>query len=178
MNLGRTIFYLISIVGLLGCNSKQKQKENFNAFTNTIVEIKLPIAINCKVDLPGNKPDTNLFRNFIPIGFSEAAQLKVDSNTFLFVFSKTQPTSRLLLFTTDDYGNFIDSLNLISCNIKTRIEKQIAIKIDLDLEIEIERKTDYFSYMQHGTEYIRGLDSTKTKRTVYKLNTKGKLVLL
>jgi len=160
MKNNRFIAFIIFIFSLSSCDSEKKRQEKFNEFCSSVNIIELPLTINCSFDSINNQTDTNYFRDFIPEGHAVIGQLKTDNNNVLFLFGSIGDIIYPSIFSFKANGELLDHLSLDSCKIETRIEAYYQTTISKNLNIKVTEDLKYFTYMGHGTEYIRGMDSS------------------
>ncbi len=169
------LFFLILIV-IVSCNSRNDKLTNFNKFCNQLESIKLPQKFTCSTYPEMANNDLRKFSKFIPQNFIAAGKIETIDGWHLILYHSKLDTLNSLLYSFSLTGNEIDrtSLHLSKCEVTTRLERSSNTVIGTDLSIVIIDSFKHFSFMEHGTEYIRSLDSVKVSKKYISIDDAGK----
>ena len=180
------IVYLMLTILLFTCNSDNDSSdiehhekiENFQRFNELIKCKELPLRLNCTSISSNKEQDFSPYNIFIPKGYQVFEKICSEDNFLLICFSSIQDVKPPRLFSFSSKGGIIDSLQISSCFGSAVLESSGETYIDWDGHIEIIDTSKYFTYMKHGTEYIRGLDSIVTSSRIISITETGKFKLI
>jgi hypothetical protein len=176
------------LVTLVSCNSKQTNETTttdnnlFNEFINKLPTKGLPINLSC--GLPDGPGSDNLevsdfvnYKEFIPSGQNVIFGTIGQPDKFkLIIYGQTGDDIYPTLFTYDNLGKRIDSLNLILNPCGKADEFQIPhsiVSIDLDLQITLSDTLRFIHYSDNNKDF--SVDSLKVSTVKYHINNSGQI---
>ncbi len=163
----------------MGCQLNSPSSESdpveFQSFVSELPLVDLPLSVNC--DAESTEPDDTIKQHaFIPANHHLVGRISAnkDTSSNLVLYTHNADNMFPCLFTFGPQGEKLDSLCLHdACAQETRIERHSQLKITEDLSVMVLDTSSYFSYMGHGSEYIRSIDSTAISETMFVIGDDG-----
>ncbi len=162
----------MACLALTGCATDRDG--DFRRFHNGLPELPLPLELRCGYigDLaPGN--------GFAPEGYGVAGRIAGPPGFSIVLYQSEGEAANPVLYSYDTTGQLIDSmaLHFHPCIVSTRLEHASTAVISGNLTIRMTDSTSHFSYMKHGFEYIRNLDSVSVRQRAARINITGRMVV-
>lgn len=186
MNRYQLIFPLI----VLGCTSsiehvsvgqeeskvEPTMENRFSQFLAEIPEYKFPVTMSCDYDQPTKNPELNKYEDFFPEGGNVVSKLNSEVDYALIIFDFACDYSCPTLYSYNQSGVRIDSLNLTpgQCGEDEFMKSKEWFSIDENVRIDLLDSTEHYSF----NSSLRILDSTTIETKKYKLDNKGNFEFL
>ncbi len=176
-------FLLIGII--LNCGSAcqnnappaESDKEGFQSFVSRLRILELPLTLNCNAVVSKIDKESK-HATFVPVNHHVIGNISAGQETAisLVLCAFGDGSAFPCLFSFGPEGQKLDSLCLHdACAKETRLERKSQLRITEEHFITITDTSGYFSYMGHGSEYIRSIDSTIISQTMFIVNEEGKI---
>jgi hypothetical protein len=184
----RTIIPTLLLISLMSCNSRQTNETNktsdnvFNEFINKIPSQGLPINLSCGLPSgPGSNniqtSDFETYKEFIPSGQNIIFGTIGQPDKFkLIIYGRTGDDIYPTLFTYDNFGKRIDSLDLILNPCGAADESRIPhsfVSITKDLQIILTDTLKFIHYPDNKSNYA--MDSLKVSTVKYTIDDRGQI---
>ncbi len=164
----------MTICVFIGCQTDKELSLAFKEFTTQINNVSLPIIISCRFQLTPKDQASIEFLRFVPKSYEVAAKFNADNEIQVLLFNSKLKSTGSRLYSFNAQGESIDSLQLSLCTSTARVDRMGSTVIDTNLFITITDTLKHYTYMQHGFEYIRNMDSVIHEIQILQVNDSGK----